>query len=502
MVADEAGAGVYGALNMLVQRSLIIPVGSYFYYPGLTAYLYLPFIMIWTVFSWINLGSLELVKELVILNNAANLLIFGRIISIVTSLITLYFVYKIARSYLGEKWALLSTVILSFSLIFLVETSFGKPRSISTMFLVIGFYLFLDPPFKTVKSNMLFFGLMIGLSYSAQQEGLIFYVILVAIAFLKHGKRSLYSLPTFLSLILITTLLNPGTLYHNIKLFFDTFQGAELEDPNSLEIDSNFIKTLLFYPKTAFLYFPLEILLIFFAFLMGEFKNKKTQIMWLFCFAYYLIIGPVIGTATTRYLLPVLPFIILLTIKSFKYLFEDYKYRTRVVLISLLLVYSSWNGIFWLVLKTKPSTYELTRDWLIQNVKQDEWILFEKMDLNLPPSKEALQLLMEKSGTFYLKREKLIEEIYSKKYSPEAKYNYVVLFMYESNEQGLISTLKGYLVTTDELEGQNPVKIFYSNASIPDTESIIDNTLSSKSPFLYLPTLSRTGPNINIYRLD
>lgn len=495
---DEALTGVYPALNILVEKSIRIPPDSYHIYPGLTAYLYLPFVVIWTLFMWLKLGSLESVQELVILNNAADLMAVGRVLAALSAVVTLYFVYKIAKSYLGHRWALLATSVASLNLIFLVETSFGKARAFSTMFITIAIFLFLKTLKEdNIKKGMLIFGLFGGLAYAAHQSELLLFAVLFVLALWKFRTASLWSLLPFLGLFGLFSYLYPYTFFHNLDLF-SVFSDV------SREIEGiSLLERFTFYFETLLKYFPFQILFIVLALFFRKWKDKTFQTLLLICLGYYLLIGPIMGSITTRYLMPITPLLAILAVTGFKAIFERSTKKPLFVFTVLFLVLTGWNAFFWTTAMLKPGTLELSRNWLIETLQKDEWAVVEKVNLAMIPSKESLELIKSTSPDFYLRREQLMEERYEKDYKPEGKYNVVNLFMFPEIPEDITSTLNGYLVLVNrELMNKTPVQEFFSNPNREVPEPITDNTMKEEIPFLYLPSLLRSGPNVRIYSLE
>lgn len=223
-VVDEAGNGIYPALNMLQNKTLIIPSESFYYYPGLTAYLFMPLVALWIGLQVLAQGGLDVVQEMVILNKGADLFIVGRFISIMAGMVTVYWVYKIARIYLNNKyWALLASFLTSINLVFLIETTFGKPRAISAMFITIAIYVFLKiQDTVDIKKQMLLMGFLGGMAYTGHQSGGLLFVLLLMVSIFYYRKHALWSLLSFLVVFSAITALNPGVLFHNFHQLLNT----------------------------------------------------------------------------------------------------------------------------------------------------------------------------------------------------------------------------------------------------------------------------------------
>lgn len=474
-VADEAGAGIYGTLNMLAEKSIIIPKSSYVNYSGLTSYIYLPFAAIWTLVLLVQMGSLEAVQQAVILDNAAQFMMIERLVSALAGVITVYFVFKIAKNLIGEKWALLASLLTSINLIFLIETTFGRPWGVCTMFLTIAIYYFLKKKnFQT--------GLFCGLAYAVHIAGGFLFLPLFIIGFIKHGKKMLKSIMPFIAMVLLISILHPDTITQNLALVQQTVTGDNLS-----YFGISFIERFTIFPEILLKYFLLQSLLIATAFIFK--KNKKTIPLLLICIGYYIVIGPILGTEITRYLTPIMPLFAILAADSFRNLVSKKILKPAGI---ILVAAAIWSPLFWNIAVIKPSTLELTHNWVQNNLADEEWVIVEETDLGLMPSQETLQLIKDYESPFYLKREQMVEEM-----QIEDGYNYANLYMFEGYEEELLSTLNGYLITyKNELPDQTPLISFYS---LSET-SITDNKLYENIPFIYLPNLLRSGPDINIYK--
>ena len=101
-------------------------------------------------------------------------------------------VYRLAKQYIGSKWALLAPALLSVNLLFFIETTFGRTHVYSTLFILLGVVQFLKTTPENTKKSMLKMGLLFGLGYMAHQDGAIFFALIFLFALLQFRQKALW----------------------------------------------------------------------------------------------------------------------------------------------------------------------------------------------------------------------------------------------------------------------------------------------------------------------
>lgn len=133
-----------------------------------------------------------------------------RLSSVLLSLITIYFVYLIGKKIKNEKIGILAALFLAINPLFVYYSQELRMYSMSTMWLIIGFYYFVKIKSKKyLKKDLVVFNLMMALAFGTFY-GSIFLIASFAIYFLIKKEWKLFwltNIGTGLAIIILTPLL-------------------------------------------------------------------------------------------------------------------------------------------------------------------------------------------------------------------------------------------------------------------------------------------------------
>ncbi len=369
---------------------------EFFAYGGLPVYLYRAvgegLILLTNDHSWVSeWGKINLI---------------GRFFSALFSTLTIFPLFFLAKKVFSLKTAILTVVFYSFAVFSIQTAHFGVTESMITFFVVsiacTALYLFETPRF----SLFLLLGALLGLALASKTAAISFFVYPSFLFFLllfRHRKKKELSFSYLLraglavgvTSILFFLLFSPFTI-----LSWDKFS-------ESMKYESGVVQGTLPVPYTLqftgtpnylfqlynFLYQigPLTLLLVLVPFVLWKEKKWKDPVFLLFIsfpFMYFLYVGSWF-TKFVRYMVPLLPFVLILISYTCDFLLIQYKRVGRGVFLFFYVTTFLWTFAF-MHIYTNPQTRVKASEWIYVNIPPGASLAGEHWDDGLPISLGAL----------------------------------------------------------------------------------------------------------------
>ena len=254
-------------------------------------------------------------------------IIFLKLVPLVSTFITAFFVFKTAKEKFGRNEAVISSLIFLFSYSVLFNYVFSLGITTSTMFLVIGFY------FVYVRKRYYFGGLFFALAASARLLALVPVFIILLFVLLSSKKSFLKLASAFLVIFFLFNgifIFVSGSAYVNSVYKYHFLKNAGLEQ--------NF--------DEYFDVIKLNLALFLSSFLIILARNKKTLSLPLAISITYLVFLFSIKRLFGFYFLIVLPFLAIIGGYSLSYLYKrDIKKKYKIIFLFIFFLFFFWSII-------------------------------------------------------------------------------------------------------------------------------------------------------------
>lgn len=519
---------VLAVLKMIGQQSWRPDFAGY-YYPALLSYIYLPFFVLFLAIG-LFMGlfpSIESLKELVILT-PGYFLPLARFINIILAVGTIFLVYKIAFKLFNNKTTgLIAGWLLSVSFFYSHQSHFATTWIGQTFFVVLAAYwavLMWNKRELAIK-DYLIGGLLVGVAFGINFVGVLSYLFFLVVHFYKNKEKTFFKKfiinnkfwvlnSTILLLVIVVYILNPHGLNNYINRLtivegpsshYQIF-GRDIHHGNASFFDRfNYYLSSLWYLDTVYAILFLPALTLLFI--------KKRHIfvfLFFFIFLYLFFLSPLTGLMQ-RYLLPALPFVIVVLAYFAYWLVSGFK--RNYIKIFLIILITAPSLYFSLLFDTKiiqGDTRTEARLWIYNNIDSGSAInniSWPKLYLN--ESKEIVSLFEEKKPALFSTKRNYLKNL-SKENYPEPNYFIVT-------NKDILEDLNvefNYFILADynylQLEerrkilpkGAGIIKRFYPVSG--DDKKNINGELDGI--FLDYPCqlkkIEKGGPYIEIYKVD
>ncbi len=409
LVGDEF-THIATAFQMLAGHTLRA-TSSVSYLPPLLAYLSLPFIALTLAAKFLfgGLHSVQVLQQFAILHSTS-FIVITRLIAGLFSLAFLFFLFQLTKRLFGRPTALIAVVLAAFDFQLVHESQLGHFWIPEVCFIVASFWA-LERLYTTGASRWYItaavtIGLGYGMGYIA--------ILLVPFAVLFHFysphrnyKSGLWALGTLVALIAAFSWLNPVSFFHQFGRSI-AIAASALHTPLVLEGaavhgNATVAATLELLLNAIWLDNPLVVLL---ALMGGVFLAWRKQFFALsilvgFPVVYLLMNAAVFNNPDYRYILPVLPFLILLAGYALACVWEVARERrvwhgAAVVLGVAALAYSLVGSVSYSLLLTTHDTRMVARTWIGEHIDPGAYILIDAQYLTVEQDTETLDWLAER----------------------------------------------------------------------------------------------------------
>lgn len=527
-------------LKMIGTQSLIINAKGY-YYPPLLAYIYLPFLAIFILLGFFNDLFIDLIqlKKIVLLSPGV-FIPLARFISVIFGTATVYLSYKICQQlFYNKKISILAALLLAVNFFHVIVSHFANSWTIQTFFILL--VLFWSINYFQKSENKIFDfiigGILIGVAFGINFIGIISYFWLILAYYLKNKnqggikiflKRNFILTNVIILLIVgICYFLNPFGLNNYFNRLADINSGNEAFSNAAFTgfFSLTTLTILIYYLKNIFFIEP--VILIFSVFSgYALWKSQRTAFYFLvpWVIIYFLSISS-LTSPNIRYLLPVIPFLIMIVAFYLNYLSENIsKKYISPILLAILIVYSLMFVVLFDLRMTRPDTRLLARNWVINNIPSGATIKNEQLgeSLSLIESSENLQFLQKYFPEMMSTKRYYLLSLDQKNY-PQPNYfininnyenrvpvkiknDYLVLSNFNKDEFINISAkipdnyqlIKSFIPNG----GKNENKINFSELNLPFENSYFNpwslfKSSDSYGPYIYIYKLSSNNLDVN-----
>ncbi len=327
------------------------------------------------------------------ISNWAHINLIGRSVSALLSTFTILLVFLLSKRIWNEKIGLLSAFLVAFCPSLIQTAHFGVTESM----LVFWLFLVLNFTFEIIEKplikNYFKIGTILGLATATKISSLAFLIIPSAAHFLYHFKYLKNHLKFLFSLFLAFVVFSFFSPY--VFLDFPKFWESMIYESGVATGKLRVVYTLQFEKTLPYLFqiknFFWQMGPIAFLGILGTILiliktikngNKKLLVFLSFPISYFLYVGSW-HTKFIRYMLPVLPFLI---ISSSWFIDEIGKHFPKAGKILIFL--GATTTFFWAIsffsIYAKESTRITASRWIYQNIPKGEKLLTEHWDDSLP----------------------------------------------------------------------------------------------------------------------
>ena len=356
-----------------------------FVYPHLLYYLLLP------LFSFCNLFLSSALMNFLNLDLYATDIVIGRAFIVATAILHIIVVYAIGKRLFNYQAGLIAALFLALNPLHASLSYTVKPDMLMSLLILIGFLFICDLYTKEkLKSiNYILIASFIGLATAAKYIGILGIAPLFVVHYLKsRGKIRFLNRNLFLALFfvgLIFFLANPFIILdfrHFLKDIVPLFNSSSRGYLRTILVPRGWIN----YPIVLLSCLgPGIFILAIFGLILSIWKHSKKDILILsFPATYYFIMGA-FKHSPAWYLLPIIPFILLLAAQFLMRLadiisrveaFKKIKYGVILLLLCLIFALPSLGSIIhynkWI---NQKDTRILARDWIKSNISPGSRIL-------------------------------------------------------------------------------------------------------------------------------
>lgn len=323
--------------------------------------------------------------------------IIGRFYSALFSTITIPLVFFLTRNIFNKYVAIIAAILTTFTVSFIQTSHF----SITENFLVLISVLICLTSVLLLKNNKLknyvFCGIFLGVAVATKTAALSFIILPLtahALTIKKHLRKSIKRV-LFLFVFLIITFIVFAIFSPYTFLKWDKFMESmryesgvalgTLPVPYTLQFDHTLsyffqIRNFLWQiGPVSYFFIPAFILLIFNSL---KTRNHKLILFLSFPLIYFLYVGSW-HTKFIRFMLPILPFVIIL-ISYFLHAFQTKFKRLGMLLIIISVSITVFWAFAFFSIYTKEQTRITASKWIYQNIPTGSKILGEHWDDGLP----------------------------------------------------------------------------------------------------------------------
>jgi len=372
---------------------------SWFYDPGFYSYGSFPSYVYRTIADSLTLITGENYVSY------SNLLIIGRATSAFVGTISVILFYFLLKRFFSSYFSLLGMVFMSTSM-YLIQTShFATTESLMLMYTIL---ILLSTINLVRKKNIIWsiiLGLIFGISLGTKITSTSYLLIILSgylWIFKKNFKSKLIQTLGLLLLTLLSAVCMLIITWPWLFLNFDKFLEASkyeigvINGSLSVPYTKQYIDSLnYFYELKNLLFWSLNFPILFLSafglivMIKGFVKKNDAIVVTLpFFILYFLMIGQNFAKFN-RYMIPIIPIFIILSIFFLKFIYSYLKLKSIknyyfIALIFVLIMTQIFFGLSYLSIYLSEQTRITTSKWIYENVPSGSKLLTEHWDDGLP----------------------------------------------------------------------------------------------------------------------
>lgn len=342
-----------------------------------------------SIFGFFN-SSLDF--AFLFLDNPSSFLFLGRLITVVIGTASVYLLYVCGKKFYNENTGLASALIFSVVLLHVKQSQWIVPHAFAVFLMIWTVIVSHDILYKKSAKFYVYAGILCGLAIAMiYNSGLIVFVPVLAHLLAERKIKALFDKKIFYFLLAVVVAFLVATPFFVInfdiavndavvKIFTFTNKKAVFGE--------GYLLLFTKYLREAFGVIPYLLSLFGLGFLLYRHK-KQDLLLASFPLINFVVLG-LNQVPMPRYLLPVLPFLILGGVVFLHdFLFRGKKYVAFSVLIFLLAVPSAVQSVNYDIYINRKSTELIAKDWVEANIPAGTRIAMES-GIPLTPNKESL----------------------------------------------------------------------------------------------------------------
>lgn len=377
-----------GIVNNIVLNLNISDLNPHDYiYPGLIYYILFP------VFAFFKLFLLPHIMHVSNMGEFSSYVLIGRALIAVFGISGIIIIYAAGKELFDSYTGLIAALFLAIDPMCIAWSFILKPDMLMSL-LVLTAFLFICRLYNAKnagKTDYVLAGLFIGLAVAAKYNAILIAVPFAAVHFLKQEKRADFiNKNLFLALFFICFaffLFNPfivldfSTFLKHIKSEINTATwGFNLNPMANRQGWVNYPLALVSTLGSGVLFLSICGLI-----LSARRHSKKDILILSFPLIYYIVIGK-FKNSPAHYILPVIPFILLLAAQFLKILIDAVnrirqleKIRRGVIFLFFLgiILPTLHNSIYYIKWVNQEDTRIMARDWMRSNISSRDRVLMD-----------------------------------------------------------------------------------------------------------------------------
>lgn len=421
---DEAPL-LSATLKMMADKSLRPDYPSLYHLP-LAVYWYLPLVAFMLLaLRWLGVfADFNSLREFGMINYA-DFLPWARFITVLAGALSLYVMHRLTlHLFKKQSTAWLATFLLAASLIFTQQTHFARVWAPQLATVLLALY-FIARLYTASAPGLRHYGLAalgVGLAFGTHLIGSLVYVPFLVAHVLRQKPYSLARLARHKGFLLAHAILLAmyGLIYYLNPYGFTHYAGGLVPDagklfpliklgsaPAAASAGSGFWPALWYYLTTLWWHEPLLLLLFIAGSILMLYKRER--IWWIFMsfVGSYLFFLSLTGGRQSRYLLLVIPFLVIIAARGMEYwrLAESRARLAAAVMFGavLLVLPILWNYKF-----MQPSTIQQALRWWYANIPAQARVINLYSDLEINENRQSLEDIKQHTDYLTVKRAYLL----------------------------------------------------------------------------------------------
>ncbi len=372
---------------------------SWFYDPGFYSYGSFP--------SYVYRTIADFLTQVTGVNYVtySSLLIIGRSTSAFIGTISVILFYFLLKKFFSNYFSLLGMMLMSLSM-YLIQTShFATTESLMLMYTILILLSTINLVHKRSVLWSIVLGIIFGVSLGTKITS-VSYLLIILSGYLLLIKNNYKTRLSFTLCLLLLTLLSAlclliitwPWLFLNIDKFLEAskYEIGVINGSLNVPYTKQYIGSLnYFYELKNLSFWSLNFPILFLSafglivILKGSVKkNAALAIILPYFILYFLIIGQNFAKFN-RYMIPIVPIFIILSIFALKFIYSYFKVKSiknyyYIVFIFVLVITQIFFGVSFMSIYFNEQTRIVTSKWIYKNVPAGSKLLTEHWDDGLP----------------------------------------------------------------------------------------------------------------------